>query len=166
MLPHRLIPIYLLCRKLQLEYLDLYLIHWPINLRKEASHPNPKEEDFLPLDIKSMWRGLEQCVELGLTKSIGVSNFSCKKIEELLRYANIPPVVNQVELNPLWQQKKAERLLQQGEHSCQCIFSSRSIWYLLWEQCRYRKYCHSGDCRKAWKVSGSGFVEVGIGTRS
>jgi len=93
-------------KKLQLEYLDLYLIHWPINLRKEASHPNPKEEEFLPLDIKSVWRGLEQCVELGLTKSIGVSNFSCKKIEELLRYANIPPAVNQVELHPLWQQKK------------------------------------------------------------
>jgi len=82
-------------RKLQLEYLDLYLIHWPINLRKGASHPIPKEEDFLPLDIKSVWRGLEQCVELGLTKSIGVSNFSCKKIEDLLTYANIPPAVNQ-----------------------------------------------------------------------
>lgn len=93
-------------KKLQLEYLDLYLIHWPINLRKGASHPIPKEEDFLPLDIKSVWRGLEQCVELGLTKSIGVSNFSCKKIEDLLTYANIPPAVNQVEMHPLWQQKK------------------------------------------------------------
>ena len=97
MLLHRLMIMdYLLCRKLQLEHLDLYMIHWPVNLRKGASHPFPKEEDFLPLDIKSVWRGLEKCVELGLTKSIGVSNFSCKKIEDLLRYANIPPAVNQV----------------------------------------------------------------------
>lgn len=93
-------------KKLQLQYLDLYLIHWPVNLRKGASHPNPKEEDFLPLDIKSIWRGLEQCVELGLTKSIGVSNFSCKKTEDLFSYANIPPAVNQAEMHPLWQQKK------------------------------------------------------------
>ena len=90
------IILWLFCRKLQLEHLDLYLIHWPINLTKGASHPFPREEDFLPLDIKSVWRGFEQCVELGLTKSIGVSNFSCKKIEDLLRYANIPPAVNQV----------------------------------------------------------------------
>ncbi|KAH9331672.1 hypothetical protein KI387_003780, partial [Taxus chinensis] len=93
-------------KNLQLEYLDLYLIHWPINLRKGASHPNPKEEDFLPLDIESIWRGMEQCVELGLTKSIGVSNFSCKKLGDLLSYANISPAVNQVEMHPLWQQKK------------------------------------------------------------
>ncbi|KAH9311041.1 hypothetical protein KI387_026076 [Taxus chinensis] len=93
-------------KNLQLEYLDLYLIHWPINLRKGASHPNPREEEFLPLDIKSIWRGMEQCKELGLTKSIGVSNFSCKKIGDLLTYANIYPAVNQVEMHPLWQQKK------------------------------------------------------------
>jgi diketogulonate reductase-like aldo/keto reductase len=93
-------------KELQLEYLDLYLIHWPINLKKGSSHPMPREEDFLPLDIKSIWRGLENCVELGLTKSIGVSNFSCKKTEDLLSYANIPPAVNQVEMHPMWQQKK------------------------------------------------------------
>ncbi|KAL6571335.1 hypothetical protein OROHE_002978 [Orobanche hederae] len=49
---------------------------------------------------------MEECVKLGLAKSIGVSNFSCKKIQELLSFANIPPAVNQVELNPVWQQKK------------------------------------------------------------
>eukprot|EP01018_Ginkgo_biloba_P024800 Gb_06778 [translate_table: standard] len=92
--------------KLQLEYLDLYLIHWPVKLRKEANPVQPKEEDFLPLDIKSTWRGMEQCVELGLTKAIGLSNFSCKKIEDLLSYAEIPPAVDQVEMHPVWQQKK------------------------------------------------------------
>ena len=56
----------------------------------------PKEEDFLPLDLKSTWQGMEQCMEMGLTKAIGVSNFSSKKIEDLLSHANIPPAVNQV----------------------------------------------------------------------
>uniref|UniRef100_A0A0C9S6F3 TSA: Wollemia nobilis Ref_Wollemi_Transcript_11133_975 transcribed RNA sequence n=1 Tax=Wollemia nobilis TaxID=56998 RepID=A0A0C9S6F3_9CONI len=93
-------------KNLQLDYLDLYLIHWPFNLRKGASLPIPKEEDFLPLDMKSTWRGMEQCVELGLTKAIGVSNFSSKKIEDLVSHAKIPPAVNQVEMHPMWQQRK------------------------------------------------------------
>eukprot|EP01018_Ginkgo_biloba_P020470 Gb_35334 [translate_table: standard] len=63
-------------------------------------------DDFLPLDIRSTWKAMEKCVELGLTKSIGVSNFSCKKIEDLLGYAKIPPAVNQVEMHPMWQQQK------------------------------------------------------------
>ncbi|TJX41480.1 aldo/keto reductase [Soehngenia saccharolytica] len=87
-------------KNLQLEYLDLYLIHWPVRLRKGHTLP-PREEDFLPLDIKSTWQGMEKCYELGLTKAIGLSNFSCKKIEDLLKYAKIPPAVNQVEMHPM-----------------------------------------------------------------
>ncbi|XP_030960525.1 deoxymugineic acid synthase 1-like [Quercus lobata] len=49
---------------------------------------------------------MEECQRLGLTKSIGVSNFSCKKLENLLSFATMPPSVNQVEMNPVWQQKK------------------------------------------------------------
>lgn len=93
-------------KNLQLDYVDLYLIHWPVRLRKEASFPIPKEEDFLPLDLESVWQGMEQCVHLGLTKAIGVSNFSSKKIGDLLSHAKIPPAVNQVEMHPLWQQQK------------------------------------------------------------
>ena len=48
---------------------------------------------------------MEKCHSLSLTKSIGVSNFSTKKLEQLLSFATIPPAVNQVELNPSWQQK-------------------------------------------------------------
>eukprot|EP01018_Ginkgo_biloba_P024802 Gb_31082 [translate_table: standard] len=92
--------------KLQLEYVDLYLVHWPVKFRKGANPFQPKDEDFLPLDLKSTWRGMERCVELGLTKAIGLSNFSCKKIEDLLNYAEIPPAVDQVEMHPVWQQKK------------------------------------------------------------
>ncbi|XP_057823253.2 aldo-keto reductase family 4 member C10 [Cryptomeria japonica] len=95
-------------KNLQLDYVDLYLIHWPIKLRKEApmSASKPKEEDFLPLDMKSTWQGMEQCLEMGFTKAVGVSNFSSKKIEDLLTHAKIPPAVDQVEMHPQWQQKK------------------------------------------------------------
>ncbi|GLJ48218.1 hypothetical protein SUGI_1018180 [Cryptomeria japonica] len=82
-------------KNLQLEYVDLYLLHWHVRLRKGHTLP-PKEEDFLPLDIKSTWQGMEKCFELGLTKAIGVSNFSCKKIEDLLKHAKIPTAANQV----------------------------------------------------------------------
>ncbi|KAK5838647.1 hypothetical protein PVK06_007381 [Gossypium arboreum] len=49
---------------------------------------------------------MEDCQRLGLIKSIGLSNFACKKVADILSIVKIPPVVNQVELNPLWQQKK------------------------------------------------------------
>jgi diketogulonate reductase-like aldo/keto reductase len=91
--------------KLQLKYIDLYMVHWPLQLKKGAKIP-PKEDDFLPLDLRSSWATLEQCVKEGLTKSIGVSNFSVAILRDLLSFAKIPPVVNQVELHPRWQQKR------------------------------------------------------------
>ncbi|KAF6174488.1 hypothetical protein GIB67_004682 [Kingdonia uniflora] len=54
------------------------------------------KEDPLPMDFKSVWATMEECQELGLTKSIGVSNFSCKKLEDILPNARIPPAVSQV----------------------------------------------------------------------
>ncbi|KAG6736117.1 hypothetical protein POTOM_061181 [Populus tomentosa] len=91
---------------LQLEYLDLYLIHWPVS-SKPGEYVLPlKEKDLLPMDFQSVWEAMEECQKLGLAKSIGVSNFSCKKLENLLATAKIPPAVNQVEISPLWQQKK------------------------------------------------------------
>ncbi|KAF8398865.1 hypothetical protein HHK36_014729 [Tetracentron sinense] len=93
-------------QNLQLEYIDLYLIHLPVSLKPGERVVPFKKEDLLPMDFKSVWEAMEECWKLGLTKSIGVSNFSCKKLEKLLAVAKIPPAVNQVEMNPLWQQKK------------------------------------------------------------
>ncbi|KAI4308450.1 hypothetical protein L6164_031527 [Bauhinia variegata] len=102
-------------RNLQLEYLDLYLIHCPISAKHRKLFPDDgkvtefdfliKKDDVVPLDLQGVWRALEDAQNLGLTKSIGVSNFSRKKLENLLSFASIPPSVNQVELNPSWQQK-------------------------------------------------------------
>ncbi|XP_058079468.1 non-functional NADPH-dependent codeinone reductase 2-like [Magnolia sinica] len=91
---------------LGLEYLDLYLIHWPVSMKPgEYKFPSDKG-DMMPMDFKSTWAAMEECQRVGLTRSIGVSNFSCKKLTQLLSTAEIPPSVNQVEMHPLWQQKK------------------------------------------------------------
>ncbi|KAF8015675.1 hypothetical protein BT93_H1255 [Corymbia citriodora subsp. variegata] len=91
---------------LKLDYLDLYLIHWPISC-KPGTYAYPVDEaDLMPMDFEAVWEAMEECQRLGLTKSIGVSNFSCKKLGNILNFAKIPPTVNQVEMNPLWQQKK------------------------------------------------------------
>ncbi|CAL1413713.1 unnamed protein product [Linum trigynum] len=91
---------------LQLEYLDLYLIHWPVSSRPGTYEFPIMKEDFMAMDYAGVWGAMEECQKMGLTKNIGVSNFTCKKLTDLLALANIPPAVNQVEINPLWQQKK------------------------------------------------------------
>ncbi|XVF02507.1 hypothetical protein REPUB_Repub04eG0181300 [Reevesia pubescens] len=95
-------------QNLNLEYLDLYLIHWPVSLKPGSFEflEITKTEDVLPMDFVTVWTAMEDCQRLGLTKSIGVSNFSCKKLTDILAFAKIPPAVNQVELNPMWNQKK------------------------------------------------------------
>ncbi|KAK2989005.1 hypothetical protein RJ640_028494, partial [Escallonia rubra] len=82
-------------KNLRMEYVDLYLIHWPLKATQEEFQvPIPKECIF-PIDIKSVWEGMEECQKLGLTKAIGVSNFSSKRLDEILSFARIPPAVNQ-----------------------------------------------------------------------
>jgi len=86
---------------LRLDYLDLYLIHWPVPMKYVVPHvPN----QFLTLDeqpIADTWLGMEEVLEAGLTRHIGVSNFSIKKLESLLEVARHNPEVNQVEMHPL-----------------------------------------------------------------
>ncbi|MBA0613775.1 hypothetical protein Godav_014143 [Gossypium davidsonii] len=86
-------------------YGDLVLPALKTSLQKEGVSGG-KEYDIFPMDFSSVWAAMEDCQRLGLTKSIGLSNFTCKKVADVLSIAKIPPVVNQVELNPLWQQKK------------------------------------------------------------
>jgi alcohol dehydrogenase (NADP+) len=90
---------------LRLDYLDLYLIHWPVATRPDVVFPK-KADDFLSLaemPLHETWAGMEDCVESELAKHIGVSNFNIKKIEELSS-AKFRPEVNQIELHPYLQQ--------------------------------------------------------------
>nr|ACM44070.1 NADPH-dependent codeinone reductase-like protein [Papaver rhoeas] len=92
-------------RNLKLEYLDLYLIHFPLSLKPGKIVNDIPKDQMLPMDYKSVWAAMEECRTLGLTKAIGVSNFSCKKLQELMATAKSPPVVNEVEMSPTLQQK-------------------------------------------------------------
>ncbi|WCJ21727.1 NAD(P)-linked oxidoreductase superfamily protein [Euphorbia peplus] len=105
--PHLVLPsLHNSLKTLQLDYVDLYLIHWPVSTTPGVYDFPFKDDDFLPMDFRGVWEAMEESQKLGLAKSIGVSNFSCKKLSDVLAIAQIPPAVNQVEINPLWQQKK------------------------------------------------------------
>lgn len=97
---------------LQLEYVDAYLIHWPLRLKKGSSFHTATLDDRLPLDLKGTWEEMEKLVALGLTKSIGCSNFCVKTLQELLLHAKIVPALNQIELHPQWQQEKLRTFCQ------------------------------------------------------
>lgn len=82
--------------KLGLDYLDLYLIHWPVEGK-----------------YKEAWRALETLYKEGKVKAIGVSNFQIHHLEELMKDAEIKPMVNQVEFHPRLTQKKLQAFCQE-----------------------------------------------------
>lgn len=93
-------------KDLQLDYLDLYLMHWPVALKPGIGFPK-SGADFLSLEeipISVTWAALEDCSKAGLSKHIGVSNFSVKKLKALLKACEIRPEVNQIEMQPFFQQ--------------------------------------------------------------
>lgn len=91
---------------LRLNYLDLYLIHWPVATK--GVFPS-KGEDFFTLEempLNTTWAGMEACVEQGLTRHVGVSNFNIKDLETINRGATIKPEMNQIELQPFLAQEQ------------------------------------------------------------
>lgn len=69
--------------------MDLYLIHYPVRLRQGIGGSISKG-DVLPFDIKGTWEAMEECSKLGLTKSIGVSNFGAKSFQNFCRMQLLP----------------------------------------------------------------------------
>ena len=91
---------------LQIDSLDLYLIHWPVVLRKEVLFLE-SVNDLIALDdlpISDTWAVMEAMVDKGLCNHIGVSNFSVAKLKELLETSRLMPEMNQIELHPYLQQ--------------------------------------------------------------
>lgn len=90
-------------------YLDLYLIHWPFAY-KEESDSFPKDANdkilFSDVDYLDTWKVLEEAVDLGLTKSIGISNFNAAQTKRVLDSCRIKPAVNQIECHPYLTQQK------------------------------------------------------------
>lgn len=93
---------------LQLEYLDLYLVHWPFpNYHAPGCDVDSRSADAKPYiheNFMNTWRQMEKLVDMGLVKSIGTSNMTQAKMELLLRDARIKPVVNEFECHPHFQQ--------------------------------------------------------------
>lgn len=101
---------------LNLEYLDLYLMHWGIAIPPNDTPPNNPtgrwteqldEQGVLiteKVSIRETWEAMESLVEAGLVKAIGVANFTAPMLNDLLSYAKILPAVNQIELHPYLQQ--------------------------------------------------------------
>ncbi|XP_054631402.1 aldose reductase-related protein 2 isoform X2 [Dunckerocampus dactyliophorus] len=82
---------------LQLDYLDLYLLHSPVGIKKTGF---PRKDDTNYIDYVAVWRGMEALLTSGKVKNIGVSNFNIMQLERLLALCKTPPAVNQVELHP------------------------------------------------------------------
>ncbi|KAK7350032.1 hypothetical protein VNO77_08069 [Canavalia gladiata] len=93
-------------RDLQLAYVDLYLIHWPAPMKKGSA--GFRSENLVQPNIPNTWRAMEALYDSGKARAIGVSNFSSKKLGDLLEIARVPPAVNQVECHPSWQQDKLQ----------------------------------------------------------
>jgi alcohol dehydrogenase (NADP+) len=95
-------------RDLQLDYLDLYLIHWPFpNYHPPGCAPdyhNPDARAYIHENYMKTWRQMEKLVEAGKVRHIGTSNMTIPKLELLLRDATIKPVCNEMELHPHFQQ--------------------------------------------------------------
>ncbi len=91
---------------LGLDYLDLFLIHWPIPLKPATTVPTSGDDFLSPADpsMQSTWEGMEGLVRAGLTRHIGVSNFSVRKLREVAAHGSLKVEVNQVELHPFLQQ--------------------------------------------------------------
>jgi alcohol dehydrogenase (NADP+) len=91
---------------LGLDYVDLYLIHWPMPLKPGVIFPQSAADYPPPADVPIVdtWAGFEDAVRAGLARHIGVSNFSIRKLADLVTRSTIKPEVDQVELHPLLQQ--------------------------------------------------------------
>lgn len=95
-------------RDLQLNYLDLYLIHWPFpNYHApgvSVDSRDPHAKPYIHENYMRTWRQLEKLVQLGMVRHIGTSNMTVPKLKLLLRDADIKPAVNEMELHPHFQQ--------------------------------------------------------------
>ena len=102
------------CRKsledLGLDYLDLYLIHFPISLKFvpfDVRYPpewiydpsaEEKRMEFQPVSVRDTWAAMESLVDKGLVRNIGLSNWNCQGLRDVLTYARIKPAVLQIEV--------------------------------------------------------------------
>lgn len=95
------------CENLKVDYIDLFLVHWPIAAEKNADRTVKIGSDGKYVINKALtenpeptWRAMEELVDSGIVKAIGVSNWTIPGLKQLLEFARIKPAVNQIEIHP------------------------------------------------------------------
>lgn len=101
---------------LGLQYLDLYLIHWPMAYQQGSQlFPINGTDGSMKLDTSihyfETWRKMETIYKSGLVKNVGVANFNSTQVQYILDHGNVKPVVNQVECHPFFNQNKLKQYL-------------------------------------------------------
>jgi alcohol dehydrogenase (NADP+) len=95
-------------RDLRLDYLDMYLVHWPFpNFHPphcDVTSRSPDARPYIHENFMKTWRQMEKLVETGLVRHIGTSNMTIPKLRLVLRDAAIKPAINEMELHPHFQQ--------------------------------------------------------------
>ncbi|KAI5286801.1 hypothetical protein KEM52_001863 [Ascosphaera acerosa] len=109
-------------RELQTDYLDLYLIHWPVpfapgpNVRVGLWRQDPATSAIVhdaEVTLAQTWKAMEALVRKGKVRSIGVSNFTKARLQEFLPHCEIKPAVNQIEAHPYLQQPELTAYLKE-----------------------------------------------------
>ncbi|XP_063602038.1 1,5-anhydro-D-fructose reductase-like isoform X1 [Penaeus indicus] len=99
-------------KKLQLSYVDLYLIHFPVGcIGKDENDLQPRDSEGkvvldMDTDHESLWKAMEEQVDAGRAKSIGISNFNSAQVERIMKFCRIQPANHQVEIHAFHQQKE------------------------------------------------------------
>ncbi|RWR92273.1 NADP-dependent D-sorbitol-6-phosphate dehydrogenase-like protein [Cinnamomum micranthum f. kanehirae] len=106
-------------KKLQLDYLDLYLIHFPVSSRHTGVGATASARDkdgVLDVDtnisLESTWHAMEDLVSMGLVRSIGISNYDIFLTRDCLAYSKVKPAVNQIETHPYFQRDSLVKFCQ------------------------------------------------------
>lgn len=91
--------------RLKLDYVDLYLVHWPLSSKSK------REET---------WKAMEEIYKTGKAKAVGVSNYTIELLKEMNEYAQIKPAVNQIELHPFWFRKELMNYCHEHNIALEC----------------------------------------------
>jgi alcohol dehydrogenase (NADP+) len=106
-------------RDLRLDYLNLYLVHWPFpNFHPPGcaeDYHNPNAHPYIHEEYMDTWSAMEKLVESGLVRNIGTSNMTIPKLKLVMRDAKIKPACNEMELHPCFQQPDLFHFCQRNE---------------------------------------------------
>ena len=114
-------------KDLNVDYLDLYLMHWPVAFTNIGLTIPDNATDFLALEtcpLGETFSAMQELVTEGLVKNIGVSNFSISKIDDLIRATGITPSVNQIECHPYLTQPELHQYCKDKNHPYHCLFTT------------------------------------------